>query len=304
MKTTNKLSKWCKNTLMLLPVVAMLTFMSCQKDDLLSGASPETAALAKARIAGTYLIDFEDPDVLNYLAGPTSYGENLYDSYTGADRYYGYYDAATGLYMMINEDPYYPEQYNFWGGGIAISQWNDTITPCYINQCSVYHIDPVTGKGGYDGSNTFAVAFGYKDTSSYGEDTRSHITFYNPEITATFNGFYVTNSTYAVRSMEHGDECDTTFATRPLDNAHQDWFKLIVEGLDANNEVAGTVEFYLADFRTPTSPGIIKDWEYVDLSPLGAVNALRLNVEGSYHNAYGLVTPAYFCFDNLSVTIN
>ena len=33
MKTTNKLSKWCKRTLMLLPAVAILTLAACEKED-------------------------------------------------------------------------------------------------------------------------------------------------------------------------------------------------------------------------------------------------------------------------------
>jgi hypothetical protein len=38
MKTKNKFSRWCKITLMLPAVAVMLTFTSCQKDDLLSGS--------------------------------------------------------------------------------------------------------------------------------------------------------------------------------------------------------------------------------------------------------------------------
>lgn len=42
-----------------------------------------------------YIIDFEDARVADYLAGPTSKGENLYDG-----SYFGYDDQPTGLFML------------------------------------------------------------------------------------------------------------------------------------------------------------------------------------------------------------
>jgi hypothetical protein len=312
MKTKKQISNWCKSALMLPVLAIVLTFVSCQKDDMLPDATPDANALlqasplgARAMTAGTYTITFEDARVVDYLAGPTAYGDNLYEDYEGYDRYYGYDDAPTGLYMMLNETGVWNYVYDFRNGGIAISQWNDTIKGAdpkqwYRNQCSVYYKAPGNGNGGHNGSETFAVHFGYNDTTPDGiGDARSYITFFDPEQTCTFEGFYVTNSTYAVLSMAYGD----TIATRPLDLEHQDWFKLVVEGIAPDDSVTDTVEFYLADFRTQNSPGIVTDWTYVDLSSLGEVTALRLGVEGSYHNQYGLVTPAYFCFDDLTVVL-
>jgi hypothetical protein len=309
MKTTNKLSKWCKRTLMLLPAVAMLTIMSCQKDGFLpdavtdTDASPHATSLARASVAGSYVITFESAQ--GYLAGPTEEGENCYEGYDSSSpnydpnypRYYYYYDTATGLYMGLNPDAYDPTQYNMWGGGICISRWNNMATAGWTNQCSVYYDD---GNGGYDGSETFAFHYGYKDESGYGVDARSYISFRDTSKRCTFNSFYVTNNTYAVLSMEYGD----SFATRPLDEAHQDWFRLVIDGLDGNGVVTASDTVYLADFRTSSgAPGIIKDWTYVDLSPLGSVNALRFDMQGSLDNGYGLATPAYFCFDDLTVTL-
>ena len=305
MKKTNKISKWCKRTLMLLPVLAVLTFMSCQKDELLpetatdTGASLHAASLARASAAGTYVIDFESAK--GYLAGPTSYGENLYEDYADTipeyPRYYYYYDAATELYMKINPTGKWSPDPNFFNGGIAISQWNDMVMPGDSNQCSVYYDDGY-GNGGYDGSKTFAVHYGYNEPTYMG-DTRSYITFDNPDKTCVFNSFYVCNSTYAALAMLYG-----YYVGRPLDYDHKDWFKLIAEGIKPDGTSSGTVEFYLADFRTLSSPGVILGWSYVDLSPLGKVTAIRFDMQGSDSGDYGLNTPAYFCFDNLSVTIS
>jgi hypothetical protein len=308
-KTNNKLSKWCKSALMLPAVAVVLTFASCQNDDLFpeavdasqseTGVSPLRAS--RQAVTTPYTITFENVSP-SLLAGPTAEGENCYEGYTGVNpaRYIEYYDAATGLHMGLNPDAYNPSEYNMWGGGIFMSRWNNMATAGWQNQCSVYYSDPVTGDGGYDGSQTFAVHYGYKDTSGYGVDARSYITFKDTSKTCVFDYFYVCNNTYATLSMTDGDQ----FSSRPLDYAHQDWFKLIIEGIRSDGTSAGTVEFYLADFREEgVSPGILYGWQRVDLDTLGAVTALRFDMDGSLGNAYGLTIPAYFCFDDLTVIL-
>lgn len=248
-----------------------------------------------------YLIDFEDSRILDYLAGPTSYGDNLYSTYHDSDpnygRYYGYDDDATGLFMMVNDDIWGMGMgYNFWNGGIAISRWNDMTTADYTNQCSVYFKDATNENGGYNGSQTFAVATGYFDGNPYGGDARPFISFEDNTTECTFDHFWVTNSTYAALAMKNGEN-----VADPMGLG--DWFKLIVEAFDKNGNPTGTtVEFYLADFRTADSPGILTEWAMVDLTPLGdKVNKVRFNMESSQSNIGGMTTPAYFCFDNLAI---
>jgi hypothetical protein len=238
-----------------------------------------------------YVIDFEDPRVVDYLAGPTSYGANLYDGH--AEQYTGYDDAATGLYMMINEDLWLGG-YNFWSGGIAISRWNDMLTEGYTNQCSVYYSDPATGKGGHNGSETFAVAAGYNDPTGW--SGQSSISFYDNTQECLFDHFYVANTTYAVLCMERGGG-----GARAFSYADHDWFKLIIEGFDKSGRSTGTIDVYLADFRTSASPGIITKWTPVDLSPLGAVTEIKFDLQSSDNGAGGMNTPAYFCFDDLAL---
>jgi hypothetical protein len=250
----------------------------------------------------TNVIDFEGDDVLDYgLAGPTSYGDNLYDGYSGeylgySGQYYGYYNATTGLHMGINETGMYSAAPTFFNGGIAISRWNDMSLGWYTNQCSVYYSDPVTGKGGYKGSETFAVHFGYNDPALFG-DGRSFITFLDGDEEGIFDHFYVNNNTYACNGIKNG-----VFVADPLAPS-SGWFRLIIDGLDKNGNVVSTVYFYMADFRTPESPGLITEWTPVDLRPLGKVHAIRLDMDGSDTGKNGLNTPAYFCFDNLAVEL-
>jgi outer membrane murein-binding lipoprotein Lpp len=240
-----------------------------------------------------YVIDFEDPRVTDYLAGPTAHGENLYSSYAGDDRYFGYDDAGSGLFMLVNESLWSGE-IDFFGGGIAISQWNNMGEASWDNQCSVYYSDATTGKGGYKGSETFAVGYGYNDYRSMG-DSRSIISFQNGQDECVFDHFYVTNSAWAAIAMQSGSYPATAFTDG-------DWFKLVIEGFDKNGEPVGTVEFYLADFRTPTSPGIITEWTPVDLSSLGSVSEIKFDLQSSdVDPMFGMNTPGYFCFDNLAI---
>jgi hypothetical protein len=228
--------------------------------------------------------------VLNYLAGPTAYGENMYAGYTSTGEYPRYigYDDPSGLKMMINEAPDWSTgepAVNFWNGGIAISQWNDMETEGYTNQLSVFAKDAITGFGGYNGSKTFAVA-----------NNNSAISFYDNATECTFDHFWVANNTYTALSMTNGDDFAKKFGTG-------DWFKVIINAFDKNDNPTGkTVEFYLADFRTATSPGIINKWCMVDLTPLGNnVHAVKFTFDSTDTGDWGMNTPAYFCFDNLAI---
>jgi hypothetical protein len=247
----------------------------------------------EAGVFHSYTIDFEDSRISSYLAGPTSYGENLYNGYPG--QYTGYSDPS-GLFMMLNESLYSGEL-EFYGGGIAISQWNDMTTDGSNNQCSVYYRDIRTGKGGYSGSSTFAVAYGNNNPMMLG-DARPIISFDDNATECVFDYFYVTNSTYAVLSMENGDPYAKKFTY-----ADKDWFKLVIEGYDKNGVLTGKVDFYLADFRTSSSPGIVKEWKQVNLSSLGKVSTVKFDLQSSDSRTYGMNTPAYFCFDNLAVKL-
>jgi hypothetical protein len=174
-----------------------------------------------------------------------------------------------------------------WGSwsGIAISQYNDMSTEGYTNQLSVYYEDAATGFGGYKGSKTFAV--NYNGRLSF-DDNTTECTFYH---------FLVTNSAYAALSMKNGESFAKKFSYED-----GDWLKLTITAEDKEGNATGTaIDFYLADFRTATSPGIITEWTKVDLTPLGSkVHTIKFNLESSDVGQWGMNTPAYFCFDNLA----
>ncbi|MGL5682845.1 MAG: DUF4465 domain-containing protein [Marinifilaceae bacterium] len=233
-----------------------------------------------------YTITFDDFDT-DFLAGPSSYGENLYDG-----TYYEIYDAKNWLRFGLNT--YYGEN-DFYNGGFAISQWNDTITPDYINQCSVFSKDHITGKGGFQGSSTFAIGQG--STNTYGGKEAELYFMEHATLSqeAVIDHAYFTNTTYAALSMLHGD----SYVGSPY--TLNDWMRWVVTGYDINGNETGKVTFYLADFRTSQSEGVVTHWKRVSLSSLGKVNKITFTPESTRKNAYGILTPTYFAMDNLTV---
>ena len=221
-----------------------------------------------------YLIDFESSSVLPFVATENG-GSGVFDG--------GYVHAGSGLKMPASAS--YFEDWNYWSwSGIAISQFNDITTSGAANQLSAYYKDDATGFGGYGGSKTFAVVFDGK------------ITFDDNATECTFDHFWVTNSTYAALSMLHGDSFTEAFKAG-------DWFKLTISALDKNDNPTGkAIDFYLADFRTPTSPGVITEWTMIDLTPLGnKVHTVQFSLSSSDEGDWGMNTPAYFCFDNVAI---
>lgn len=242
---------------------------------------------------GYQVFTFDNVDP-SYIAGPTSYGENLYSAF-GANQFTSYQCPETGLQFGINMAPSYDWQtyeylgdtYEFWNGGICISNWNDKETAGYLNQCSVHYRHFDTGLGGYGGSANFGVVYGSGSAvlSLAGEDTQR-----------VFDHLYINNTTYAYLSMRNGDD----FAYSH-NFARQDWFKVTLTGVDAQGTETGAVDVYLSDFRTSDAPGIMTWWTKVDLTSLGAVHQVVFSFSGSDSGEWGLNTPATCCIDNVAI---
>lgn len=196
----------------------------------------------------------------------------------------------------------------FWNGSTLTGQFTSN-TVVFTNQYTTYW------KGGFSYSNkTDVTTAGY--TNSYScikgagaGNSSNYAVFNNSDTTAvsipsgtTFDGFWINNSTYAYLSMKNGDAFakkfgdSTNSASVPYPSLGNDWFKLTIKG--ENND---SVEFYLADFRGPSSSDyIIKDWTYVSLAGLNrASRKLTFKLSSSDTGTYGMNTPAYFCMDSL-----
>lgn len=244
--------------------------------------------------------DFEDivsSGQSKFLAD-SPFGDNIDGKNTN---YAPYANAATGLVFSLNKGAYQPSLYDYHriGGGFWGSNYNDMTTSGVLNHSSAYYSDPVTGQGGYGGSEYFAVC--YESTSGGMSLTHARIAFADESAEKVFDHLWVNNSTFAVLDMENG----SSLMEGPFSYARKSWCKLIVTGVKADGTESGSVEFYLADFRTSDAPGIVKEWKKVNLLPLGKIHTLRFSMESSDTDEFlgtpALNNPAYFCIDNVTV---
>lgn len=150
-------------------------------------------------------------------------------------------------------------------------------------------------KGGVAGEGT-PYLIGYWD--SYAEsisDDKSCEVFISDLYYAV--GCYVCNSPYAYYVIKEGNPYSTKFE-------QGSWFKLIAHGLDNDRNETGTVEYYLADYRSENAEEwtLNNSWEWLDLSSLGQVASIYFTMESSDNSGGYMNTPAYFCLDKLTVS--
>ena len=176
----------------------------------------------------------------------------------------------------------------YWSGFIC-SRVNATNTSGYKNDAAVWG----DGKD-RSGSGSYAV---FHDGGAYAA-ANDRVTFVHP---AWVKGFYVNNTTYAALSMLNGDGIAKKFGGKT--GIDPDWFKLTVIARGADDNLIGTKEIYLADYRSanPAEDYILSDWTWVDLSVLGpGVKYLYFSMSSSDVGDWGMNTPAYFAMDELT----
>jgi len=205
-----------------------------------------------------------------------------------AESYWNGSDGAGGFRSgSIHLSNNYNSDWGFWDG-FSYSNITDSTTSGMAGQYSA-----ITGSG-QAGSAKYAIAYvGWTEPPTITLDTP-----------AVVRGLYVTNNNTAYFSMLNGDAYAKKFGG---DNGSDpDWFLLTITGKDDNGGVTGTVEFYLADFRFKdnTADYILKTWEFVDLTSLGAVKNLAFSLSSSDVGAFGMNTPAYFAIDTIVIGVS
>ena len=249
------------------------------------------------------------------MAGPTSYGENLYDG-----SILGWTDPTIGFWTEFNTVGGVTA---FYCGGIAPSNWSirsngTTHTQdwwySYQNQCSVYNTDVADGasNAGHSGSN-FGIVYGYLDQYNSTYMAMPEFTFVDEEynlVNRNIQYMYVCNSAYTYGVIIHGNYWDDgeddgwTGSAQSLVTS-KGWFKVLAYGYKADGSATNggnPVEFYLADYRdnSSTATPAIEKWTKWDLSALGSVARIKFNFVGSDNSQYGLNTPAYVCIDDIT----
>jgi hypothetical protein len=103
--------------------------------------------------------------------------------------------------------------------------------------------------------------------------------------------------------MKNGDSFAKKFGGETGDDP--DFFRVTVRKWLNGERSLDSIDFYLADYRFEdhSEDYIIKNWTYVDLQGLGAVDSVEFTLSSSDNGAFGMNTPAYFCIDNVLVDI-
>lgn len=177
--------------------------------------------------------------------------------------------------------------WNTWSG-FALSNMFDTTTSDYTNEFSSI--------SGQDTGNKYLV--GYGRASIYlPYDNQRFLINSNADVVLK-----VSNSTYAYRTMENGNQFAKKFGG--ASGMDKDFLVLKIAAIDYNGKTTDTFSHYLADFRSsnPANHFIQKSWEDVYLTRLFTdFTPVRFDfwLEGSDTGQYGLNTPAYFCLDNV-----
>ena len=190
-------------------------------------------------------------------------------------------EMFSGGWIFTN---YYSQAYSFWGGFTASNHTDLTQTGMDAQYTAVT-------AGGYDGSAQYGVAYTFgAQTDVFASDDQAH----------TVTGCYVTNNLWAYQSVVNGDATATPFGGTTGNDP--DWFKLTATGKNAAGQTVGTLDFYLADYRFTNNEEdyVVDTWEWFDLSPLGPVHTISFSLSSTKSNAYGMLTPAYFCIDDFN----
>lgn len=256
------------------------------------------------------VLTFEDKD---YVGGPNFVGMTDWSSLIDDPQYGGvllYGESGSGVDGMEKAYKWSDDgntflanvlcdgygSFCYWTGGEAISNYGSRDIETYgdfMNQLTVFNSNgsdtDVTREGhGHNGSNNFAMHYGYVDQSGYGTDVLSEV-YFSDGVARVIDHMYVTNNTYAINCYMNGN--DLTANIGP-----DDWVKIIVTGYNGE-ATTGTAEIYLCN----GPEDIIMEWTKFDLSSLGEVTKVSFNVAGSSDNGYGFSQPAYFAWDDMAV---
>ena len=214
---------------------------------------------------------------------------------------YEWHDAGNTELAFVK-----PEIESWWGisGHAGISDYvgTDEDIDQYVDDNFLFMIDlqAYNVKGGANGSKNFCSQYGYLDPEEYAtqyspEGVLPGLQFYD-EVPRVIDHMYVTNTTYAYGVITHG-ECDFGGSYEYTDEST---FKVVAYGYDSFDDDEPTIaEFYLLN----TGKRIVTDWTKWDLTSLGEVVRVEFNLVACYegYGRYGLVIPAYFAYDDITV---
>ncbi len=203
-----------------------------------------------------------------------------------------FYKDTTGAdWQTSNAIFRYDWNYHYWLGGSAYTNITDTTNGTFANLYG-----NITYKG-YSNSNNYVTA---QDLAT--------IVLKSPN--KIVSGFYITNTTYAYKTMKNGNMFARKFGDTTgthcgcPQGSYPDFFKVTIKGYSGGVITTDSVEFYLADYRFSNSAQdyIVNNWQWVNCNSLGVVDSIRFFMYSSDVGAYGINTPTFFSIDNLTTS--
>lgn len=172
----------------------------------------------------------------------------------------------------------------YWTGGFSYTNKYDSST---AGSSNLYGVRPYLG---YNNSSKYCIG-----------QMNARIILKSPY--NQLDGFYVTNTTYAFKSMKYGDAFAKKFGG-PTGN-DPDFFKITVRAYKNGTLKTDSVEFYLADYRfnNNSMDYIIQTWQWVNTSSLGTADSVEIRMFSSDNGPYGMNTPAFFGIDNVTASV-
>lgn len=256
-------------------------------------------------------LTFEDADFKG--DNPTFGGEKCWSSLIDEPQYCGKLLYGSGGGVSSEEEAYkWTDENNTWlsntlsegygtwcyyCGGHAISNYASADIESnggFNSQLTVFKksddLKLVRTGGGHNGSDNFAVHFGYADNSGFGLTEASLPALKFADGTArVIDHMYVNNICYALNCYMNGNGLTAKIGP-------DDWVAIVATGYNGE-EKTGEAKIYLC--KGPEN--IVTDWTKFDLSCLGKVTKVTFNVKGSSDNGYGFSQPAYFAYDDVAV---
>ena len=181
----------------------------------------------------------------------------------------------------------------FWAGGFAYTNKYDSTNGTFNN---LYGVKPFKGN---NGSATYVVA-----------QDRGVIKLKAPF--KTVEGFYITNTTYAFKTVRNGNQFSRKFGdttgtgsgTTIAQGSYPDFFKVTAKGYLGGTMKTDSAVFFLADYRfsNNTQDYIVSDWRWFNTQALGTVDSIRFFMYSSDANMFGMNTPAFFGMDDFTTS--
>ena len=184
------------------------------------------------------VLTFEDKDYKGSASNAESYWSDLissseYGNGNGRDSWCD--EGNTELAFYPSRTALFPGY-----GGHAISNYvgDDLSQGNYMYDLQAYAVE-----GGANGSENFAVHFGYLDDSGMGMQNELIYFEFDDGVARTIDHMYVTNTTYVYNVLANGDGWMV-----PSGGVSEDcWFKIIAYGYDEDDNQTATAEFILWD---------------------------------------------------------